>query len=72
MFAWSQGLRRPMAVGAEPDVRLGNAAHGPPSGAGRVDALDVGGAWKFAGCLHVRTEVDMLEEGGDAFACSAA
>lgn len=69
-FAWSQGQRRPVVVGAGSGCWARSAGRGPPSGAGRVGALDVGEAQKRAGCLLVRAE--LLEKGGDAFAWRAA
>ena len=50
-FAWSQGQRRPIVVGVGSACWGGSAGRGPPSGAGRVDALGVGEAQKHAGCL---------------------
>ena len=49
-FAWSQGQRRPMVVGVGSGCWGRSAGREPPSGAGRVDALDVGEAQKHAGC----------------------
>lgn len=60
-FSWSQSQRRPVVVGAGSGCWTRSTGRGPPSGAGRVDALDVGDTQKLAGCLLLQAEV--LAEG---------